>query len=182
MPKDLIPIEIIENKIYFIRNQKVMLDSDLANLYNTETRILNRDIQRNIERFPEDFMFQLTDSEWDSLKSQIGISKSTRGGRRFNPYVFTEYGVLMLSNVLGSKKAINVSIQIVRVFTKLREMALTNKDLSQRLDELENRFMTYSKDTSTDIEDIFRQLKQLTEFTKPPQTKSIGFKIDDNDT
>ena len=118
-----------------------MLDSDLASLYDVETRILNRDVQRNIDRFPDDFMFQLTDDEWELLISQIGISNKGRGGRRFNPYAFTEYGVLMLSNVLGSKKAIAVSIQIVRVFAKLKEMALTNKDLSQRLDELEHTVM-----------------------------------------
>ncbi|MFA6989671.1 MAG: ORF6N domain-containing protein [Candidatus Gastranaerophilaceae bacterium] len=181
MSNDLIPVEIIEHKIYFIRNQKVMLDSDLANLYDIETRILNRDVQRNMERFPNDFMFQLTDYEWESLKSQIGISKEGRGGRRFNPYVFTEYGVLMLSNVLGSKKAITVSIQIIRVFTKLKEMAVTNKELAQRLDDLEYTVMLNAKEARTDIDDILRQLRRLTEFTKSPQTKAIGFKVENKE-
>jgi len=181
MSNELIPIEIIENKIFVIKGHRVMFDSDLANLYDVETRILNRDVQRNIERFPEDFMFQLTDDEWKVLKSQFGISNKGRGGRRFNPYVFTEYGVLMLSNVLGSKKAIAVSIQIVRVFAKLKEISLTNKEISQRIDELENRFMNYAKDTSADINDIFRQLKQLTEITQPAKTQGIGFKIEDKD-
>ena len=179
MTNDIIPIEIIENKIFVIRGHRVMIDSDLANLYDVETRILNRDVQRNIERFPGDFMFQLTDDEWKVLRSQFGISNKGRGGRRFNPYVFTEYGVLMLSNVLSSKKAIAVSIQIVRVFAKLKEIALTNKEISQRIDELEKTVITMSKETRADIEEIFRQLKNLTEITQPVKTQGIGFKIED---
>ena len=119
---EIIPIEIIENKIYVIRGQKIMLDSDLANLYAVETKVLNQAVNRNIDRFPEDFMFQLADSEWETLRSQFVTSKESKGGRRYNPYVFTEYGVLMLSNVLNSKKAVAVSIQIVRVFAKLKEI------------------------------------------------------------
>jgi phage regulator Rha-like protein len=174
---NIVPIELIENKIYIIRGHKVMIDSDLANLYNVETRILNRDVKRNIERFPEDFMFQLTDNEWEILISQIGISMESKGGRRYNPYVFTEYGVLMLSNVLNSKRAIAVSIQIVRVFAKLKEIALTNKELAQRIDELESKFINHAKETRIDIDDIFRQLKQLSEITKPSQDNNIGFQL-----
>ena len=158
---NIVPTELIENKIYIIRGHKVMFDSDLASLYNVETFRLNEAVKRNIERFPEDFMFQLTDDEWKVLISQIAISKKSRGGRRSSPYVFTEYGVLMLSNVLNSKKAIAVSIQIVRVFTKLKEIALTS----------------YARETRTDIDDIFRQLNQLIEVTKPSKTEQIGFKV-----
>ncbi|EKE04060.1 MAG: hypothetical protein ACD_20C00109G0015 [uncultured bacterium] len=174
---NIVPTELIENKIYVIRGHKVMFDSDLANLYNVETRVLNQAVNRNIERFPDDFMFQLTDEEWKVLMSQIVISNKGRGGRQKRPYVFTEYGVLMLSNVLNSKKAIAVSIQIVRVFTKLKEIALTNKELSQRLDELENKFISYARETRIDIDDIFRQLNQLIEVTKPSKTEQIGFKV-----
>ena len=170
---NLIPVEIIENKIFVFRGHKVMLDSDLANLYEVETKRLNEAIKRNIDRFPDDFMFQLSNEERETLISQFAISNKDRGGRRFNPYVFTEHGILMLSNVLNSKKAIAVSIQVVRVFTKLREMALANKDLAQRLDELERTVITISKDTKADIDEIFKQLRYLTDVTKP---NKIGFK------
>lgn len=107
-----IPDHILENKIYFLREQKVMIDTDLAELYGVETRILNQAVNRNKERFPEDFMFQLNKTEWDDLKSQIVIS--SHGGRRTLPYAFTEHGVLMLSSVLNSLKAIQVNIQVMR--------------------------------------------------------------------
>lgn len=175
---DIMPIEIIENKIYVIRGHKVMLDSDLANLYEVPTHRLNEAVKRNIERFPDNFMFQLTNEEWETLISQIAISKEGKGGRRFNPYVFTEHGVLMLSNVLNSKKAIAVSIQIINVFVKLRQTALVNKDLAQRLDELEHTVITMSKDTRADINEIFRQLKNLTEITKPSKSGQVGFKTE----
>lgn len=175
MVNKLIPIEIIENKIYIIRGHKVMLDSDLANLYGVETKVLNQAVKRNADRFPKDFMFQITDDEWIPLRSQIVTSMESKGGRRYNPCVFTEYGVLMLSNVLNSKKAINVSIQIVRVFAKLKEAALTNNELSQRLDELEKRFINYEKETNVEIEEVFNQLRYLSDGIKPDK---IGFKTD----
>jgi len=174
----IIPIQIIENKIFVIRGHKVMLDSDLAVLYDVETKALNRAVKRNLERFPNDFMFQLTNEEWENLRCQIGTSKTEYGGRRYSPYVFTEHGVLMLSNLLNSKKAVAVSIQIMRTFVKLREIALINKDTAQRLDELEKTVITLAKDTQTDIQDIFRQLRNLAEITKPSQTGQIGFKSD----
>jgi hypothetical protein len=177
MAKELIPIEIIENKIFVIREQKVMVDTYLAELYGVETKNLNKAVQRNIDRFPEDFMFKLTDSEWEILRFQIGTSIEGKGGRRFNPYVFTEQGVAMLSSVLNSKRAIAVNVQIMRIFVKIRKLSQTNKDLSQRLDEIEKQFMIYAKDTSTDIDDIFRQLKQLSDITKTPVKKGIGFKL-----
>lgn len=110
----------IKNMIYFIRDQKVMLDSDLANLYNVETKRLNEQVKRNIKRFPPDFMFQLTTDEFESLKSQIATSKEGRGGKQKLPHVFTENGVAMLSGILNSDRAINVNISIMRIFTKLR--------------------------------------------------------------
>lgn len=115
-----IPIEKIESKIYSIRNQKVMFDRDRAELYAVETRILVQAVKRNINRFPDDFMFQLSKNEFDSLRSQFVISK--KGGRTYLPYAFTENGVAMLSSVLNSERAINVNIQIMRVFTRLRNM------------------------------------------------------------
>ena len=118
---DIVPIERITNKIYLMRGMKVMLDRDLAELYDVETRTLVQAIKRNKQRFPPDFMFQLSKDEFDSLRSQIVISKG-RGGRRYPPYAFTEQGVAMLSSVLNSDRAIQVNIQIMRAFTKLREM------------------------------------------------------------
>ncbi|MDI6751755.1 MAG: ORF6N domain-containing protein, partial [bacterium] len=117
----LVPIERIENKILLIRGQKVMLDRELAELYEVPTRRLNEQVKRNIRRFPEDFMFQLTKEEFENWKSQIAISNSERMGLRHKPYAFTEHGILMLSSVLNSERAILVNIQIMRTFTKLRE-------------------------------------------------------------
>src|SRR4030042_6237664 len=121
----IIPQEIIENKILFIRGKKVMLDKDLAMLYGVETKVLNQAIKRNITRFPEDFMFQLTSEEFQNLRSQIVTS--SWGGQRYFPYAFTENGVAMLSSVLNSERAVDVNIQIMRTFTRLREMLLTHR-------------------------------------------------------
>jgi hypothetical protein len=118
----LVPVEMIEKRIYLIRGKKVMLDSDLAGLYKVETRTLIQAVKRNINRFPSDFMFQLNYQEVASLRSQIVISKTGRGGRRYQPYVFTEQGVAMLSSVLNSERAIEVNIHIMRAFVKLREI------------------------------------------------------------
>jgi len=177
MSNELVPIVIIENKIFVIRGQKVMLDSDLAQLYEVETKRINEAVKRNIDRFPKDFMFQLNDDEWNILRSQIVTFDKVI--RKYKPYVFTEHGVLMLSSVLNSKRAIAVNIQIMRVFTKLREIALINKDTAQRLDELEKTVITLAKDTQIDIQEIFQQLRNLTEITNTPDTKQIGFKIAD---
>jgi len=177
----------IQNLIYEIRNQKVMLDSDLAILYGIQTHRLNEAVKRNIQRFPIDFMFQLTKGEYESLISQIaisnnsstlisqnGISKSKRGGRRTMPYVFTEHGILMLSSVLNSEQAIEINIQIMRIFVQIKQFALTNKELTKRLDEMEYRFIKYAKDMNINIADIYKQLNYLTDITKPSQ---IGFII-----
>lgn len=171
--KEIIPIQIIENKIYIIRGLKVMLDSDLAYLYGVDTKVLNQAVKRNIDRFPEDFMFQLSDDEWQSLRSQfVTLNKVIR---KYKPYVFTEQGVAMLSGILNSKRAVAMNIQIMRTFIKLRELALTNKDLTQRLDEMEHRFIQYARDMNINIEDIYKQLNYLTDITRPSK---VGFKTE----
>lgn len=173
---DLIPVQIIENKIFVIRGHKVMLDSDLAKLYNVETKVLNQAVKRNIKRFPDEFMFQMTQEEFSDLKSQFVTS--SWGGKRKLPYAFTEHGVLMLSSVLNSEKAIQINIQIIKVFNKLRQISLTHKELSGRLDELEKSFINYTKENNIDIEEILLQLKYLTEITQTKQTGQIGFKTE----
>jgi len=134
----LVPDDIVMSRIYYIREQKVMLDRDLAELYGVETKQLKRQVNRNMDRFPEDFMFQLTDLEYNALRRQIGTLR--RGEHvKYLPYVFTEQGVAMLSGVLNSKKAIAVNIQIVRIFTRLRKMFLDNTDLRLALEELRKK-------------------------------------------
>jgi hypothetical protein len=162
-----IPDEIIMTKIYFVRNQKVMIDSDLAELYGVETRRLNEQVKRNISRFPEDFMFQLTETEFENLKSQIATS--SWGGRRKSPYVFTEHGVLMLSSVLNSERAISVNIQIMRIFTKVREMLTDNLSVKLEIQEIKKKLANQDKN----IELVFTYLDELIEkqdnhgFTNP---------------
>ncbi len=131
-------LECINEMIYIIRGQKVMLDSDLAKLYGVETKALNRQVRRNLIRFPEDFMFQLTKEEYESLKCQIGTSKEGRGGKQKHPLVFTENGVAMLSSVLKSDQAALVNIAIMRIFTKLRSFRLLEKNLVNRINRLES--------------------------------------------
>ncbi len=169
----ILPDEVVINKIYLIRGQKVMLDRDLADLYGVETRTLNQAVKRNIERFPEDFMFQLNEEEFENLKSQIVTS--SWGGIRKLPLAFTEQGVAMLSSVLNSSTAVQMNIQIIRVFTRMREIALTHKDILLKLERLEKE-VTESKQ---DITLIFQALKKL--LTTPQEKrKRIGFKSDDD--
>lgn len=139
MVETLSKLDIVQNQIYVIRGHKVMLDSDLAKLYEVKTKVLNQAVKRNIERFPEDFMFQLADLEWENLRSQIVTSKVIPGGRNYNPYVFTEQGVSMLSSVLRSEKAIKVNIQIMRAFVAMRQMLNTTQEMQKRLVDLEAR-------------------------------------------
>lgn len=141
----IIPEDILLNKIYEIRGHKVMLDSDLAELYGVETRTLNQAIKRNIERFPEDFMFQLTKEEWSSLISQIVTSKKGRGGTRKLPFAFTEHGVLMLSSVLNSQQAIQVNIQIVRIFTRLRNLLSDHTELQLEIADIKEHLQNHDK-------------------------------------
>lgn len=130
-------LEQIKEMIYVIRGQKVMLDSDLAKLYGVDTKTLNRQVKRNQSRFPKDFMFQLNDDEFESLRYQIGTSKEGRGGRRYQPLVFTENGVAMLSGILNSETAVEVNIAIMRIFTKLRSFHMLEKNLENRINRLE---------------------------------------------
>lgn len=167
----MIPDELVINKIYLIHGQKVMIDRDLAELYRVETRVLNQAIRRNIDRFPEDFMFQLTDKEFENWKSQIVISNSEKMGLRKKPFAFTEQGVAMLSSVLNSETAIRVNIQIIRVFTKMRELLSTHKDILLQLEKMEKKLTGHDEDITL----IFRYLKQLLNPPQPPRPK-IGFK------
>ena len=130
---------LIAEKVYWVRNEKVIMDRDLATLYQVETGALNRAVQRNLKRFPEDFMFQLTAEEAEALRSQTGISKSGRGGRRYLPYAFTEQGVAMLSSVLHSPRAIDVNVAIMRTFVQLRQLMDSNRELARRIGALEKK-------------------------------------------
>ncbi len=145
-----------------------MLDKDLAEMYGVKTKELNKAVKRNKERFPEDFMFQLTKKEAVNLRFQIGTS--SRGGRRYIPYVFTQEGVAMLSSVLNSKRAIQVNIAIMRAFVKLREVLLTHKDLAQKLEELERKYQLHE----TDIQVIFEAIKKLLEPPDEPPKPRFG--------
>ena len=168
--EDLISIENTETMIFLIRGEKVMLDRDLALLYGVETKILNRAVKRNLQRFPLDFMFQLTEDEAEALRCQIGTSNKGRGGRRYLPYVFTEQGVAMLSTVLSSERAITVNIGIMRAFVKLRQLAASNTELARRLDELESK---YDKQFKV----VFDAIRKLMA-TPVPRRKEIGFVSD----
>ena len=163
--------ELISNKIYFIRNQKVMLDRDLAMLYGIETRVLKQAVKRNISRFPEDFMFELSQIEFNNLKSQIVTS--SWGGTRKLPSVFTEHGVLMLSSILNSDKAIQTNIQIMRIFSKVRQMLIDTTDLKIDILQIQKKLENHDKN----IELVFSYLDELTDKkeSKTPRTK-IGYK------
>lgn len=164
---ELIPIEIIENKIFVIRGQKVMLDRDLAQLYEVETKDLNRAVKRNKGRFPESFMFQLDNDEWKNLRCQFVTANNSINKIRSNPYVFTEHGTLMLSSVLNSKRAIAVSIQVIEVFDKLKQFALNQNQLADRISSLEQAFMNYAKDNNEENEDLRKAVNYLLDITKP---------------
>jgi len=168
----LIPDELVMNKIYIIRGKKVMIDTDLAELYSVATKRLKEAVRRNIVRFPEDFMFELTQSECDSLRTQFATLKTGRGQHtKFRPFAFTEQGVSMLSGVLNSETAIRVHIQIIRVFAKMRELLLTHKDILLQLEKIEKKLSGHGED----IQLIFQYLKQLLNPQQPPRRK-IGFR------
>ena len=172
-----VPVEIIQNKIYFIRGHKVMFDKDLANLYDVPTFRLNEQVKRNMKRFPVDFMFQLTKKESDNLISQFAIS--SWGGTRKLSYVFTEQGVAMLSSVLNSDRAIEVNIQIMRVFTKLREIMLSHKDLARKIEDLERKFQEKFNEHDKKFIFVFDAIKQLLKEKKetPKRRAPLGFQI-----
>ena len=166
-------LQLIQSKIYEIRGQRVMLDFDLAELYEVETRVLNQAVKRNIDRFPADFMFQLDKSEWNSLRSQIVIIETGRGQHsKYLPLAFTEQGLAMLSGVLNSAKAIEVNIAIMRAFVYIRQYALSHKDLTDKLKELENKY-------DTQFSDVYQALNYLLEKDKQEmdqrQRKKIGY-------
>ena len=164
----LIPVERIEQAIYFIRGEKVMLDRDLAALYGVETRSLKQAVRRNIARFPRDFMFVLSSSEFQNWRSQFVISNSERQGLRHPPMAFTEHGILMLSSVLNSKRAKQVNIEIMRAFVRLRQILASNVELSRRLDELESKY-------DSQFKVVFDALRQLMT-PAPARQKRIGFR------
>ncbi|PBJ12698.1 ORF6N domain-containing protein [Flavobacterium sp. ACN6] len=155
--QSLLSEETISNKIYFIRNQKVMLAFDLAILYNVETKRLNEQVKRNSSRFPEDFMFQLTESEFKNLKSQIATS--SWGGSRTLPFAFTEHGILMLSSILKSDKAIQTNIQIMRIFTKVRQMLQDTTEIKVDILQIQKKLENHDKN----IELVFSYLDELTD-------------------
>jgi hypothetical protein len=185
MSSDALTVQV-ERRIYLIRGEKVMLDYDLAFLYGVETKVLNRAVKRNIDRFPSDFFFQLTVDELDSLRCQIGTSKTasrgdwtnlrfqigtsrrgSHGGRRYLPYAFTEHGVAMLSSVLRSKRAVQVNIAIMRTFVRLREMLLSNADLARKLNALEKKY-------DAQFKVVFDAIRELMTPPEPPR-RQIGF-------
>lgn len=171
----------IESRILSLREQRVMLDSDLAVLYDVQTKVLVQAVKRNAERFPADFMFQLSPEEWAALRSQTVTSNTGRGGRRTAPYVFTEQGVAMLSSVLGSPRAIAVNIEIMRTFVRVRALVTTHQDLARRLSELEEktelidmRQESFSSNTRNQLRQVFDAIKALTTPPDPPR-RPIGF-------
>ena len=167
--KQLIPLEMIENKIFLIRNSKVMLDRNLAMLYGVETKALNQAVRRNLERFPKDFMFQLTKNEIDSLRSQIVTLK--RGQHlKYLPYVFTEHGILMLSSVLNSHRAILVNIEIMRIFTRLRGMLANHVELRRKIEDMEKKY-------DLQFKVVFDTIKKLLDPRQKPKNNPIGFHV-----
>lgn len=169
-----VPDEIVLRKIYMIRDQKVMLDRDLAELYDVETKYLKRAVKRNISRFPNDFMFELTEKELSDLRCQIGTS--SWGGARYSPLAFTEQGVAMLSSVLSSERAITVNIQIIRIFTRMRQLLSTHKEILHKLEQVEKKDMEHDEKLLL----IFDYLKQLEQAKQDQQEfknrRSIGFR------
>lgn len=170
MKKSPVIPNIIEKKILIIRGQKVMLDRDLADLYGVTTFNLNKAVKRNRDRFPEDFMFQLTQEEFKNLTFHFGISRW--GGTRRPPYAFTEQGVAMLSSVLNSKRAVRVNIEIMRAFVRLREILSTHKDLARKLSGLESK---YDKQFAV----VFEAIRRLMSPPEPPPKRRIGFRIEE---
>ena len=169
-----VPDEIVMNKIYFIRGQKVMIDTDLAELYGVETKVLKQAVKRNTERFPEDFMFEMNKQEFVNLRSQFVTSSLTHGGVRYLPMIFTVQGVAMLSSILNSKKAIAVNIQIIRIFTRIRQMLMDNTELRLEIEKIKKKLDNHDKN----MEVVFQYLDELLEKKeKPIPRKAIGYKI-----
>jgi hypothetical protein len=164
--ESIVPVERIQRTILFIRDEKVILDKDLAILYGVETKVLNQAVSRNLDRFPPDFMFQLTDSEYQCLRSQIVTSKE-RGGRQYKPYAFTEQGVAMLSSVLRSRRAVEVNIAIMRTFVQLRKILADNSLLRHKIESLERKY-------DEQFQQVFAVLEQMLD-ESPEDKKQIGY-------
>lgn len=184
----LLPLETITHRILLLRGQKVLLDADLATLYGVETKVLLQAVKRNLERFPNDFMFQLTNQEFNVLRSQSVTSSSEAldtlrwGGRRTAPYAFTEQGVAMLSSVLSSSQAVQVNIAIMRAFVKLRELAMTHHDLAKQLDALEEKTEvmamqhdSFARNTRAQLKQVFDAIRELMTPPEPQKKRPIGF-------
>lgn len=168
----LIPMERVISSVVLVRNHKVLMDSDLAEMYGVETKYLVRAFLRNLNRFPSDFAFQLSQQEWESLRCQIGTSKElSRGGRRYAPYVFTEQGVAMLSSVLKSKRAVQVNIAIMRAFVELREMLGSHKDLARKLEAMEKKY-------DSQFKIVFDAIRELMKPPETPARRKIGFVVE----
>ncbi|MBU3012475.1 ORF6N domain-containing protein [Polaribacter vadi] len=171
----IVPDEIISNKIYLIRNQKVMLDRDLAELYQVETRVLKQAVKRKLNRFPEDFMFELTKIEFENWRSQFVTSNSDKMGLRYAPMVFSEQGVAMLSSVLNSDRAISVNIKIIRIFTKMRDLLNDNLSLRLEIEDIKKKMNNHDKN----IELVFSYLDELVERKEEKKERTqIGYKKD----
>jgi hypothetical protein len=171
----VVPEEVLISKIFEVRGHSVMLDEDLADLYEVETKQLKRQVRRNIDRFPDDFMFELTQEEFENLRSQIGTSKW--GGVRYVPMAFTEQGVAMLSSVLNSARAIKVNIQIIRLFTRMRAMLLNYKELFLKLEQLEKKVGAHDED----IQLVFAYLKKLLPTPEQVDRRRVGFRRPNED-
>ena len=168
-----VPVHVIERRIYLIRGQRVMLDSDLAELYRVETRALVQSVKRNIERFPEDFMFQLTTEEAEAMRSQTVIA--SKRNIRYQPYAFTEHGVAMLSAVLKSDRAVRMSIFIVRAFVQLRELLATNKELARKVEQLEAAQTQQARTQQQHAAILVSVVQDIQKLKNPPVTRAIGF-------
>jgi hypothetical protein len=175
-----LPLETITQRIVLLRGQKVLMDSDLAALYGVETRRLNEQVRRNLERFPKDFIFEVTDDEFSNLKSHFATS--SWGGRRKRPLAFTEHGAIMAASVLKSPRAVDVSVYVVRAFVQLRELVVSNKELALRLDDLEHKTElmslkhdTFEHETRVQLKQIFDAIRELMAPPDPVKKRSIGF-------
>lgn len=175
---NLLPDEIIMNKIYLIRQQKVMLDRDLAILYGVETKRLKEAVRRNLIRFPEDFMFEMTINEFEQWRGDYELTPEDKMGLRYSPFCFTEQGVTMLSCILNSETAIRVNIQIIRIFTRMRELVSSNNEILLKLEQMENKLLKNQEKMNQHDEDInliFKYIKKLLNSGNPPR-EQIGFK------
>lgn len=175
-----IPDEVITSKIYFIRRKNVMLDQDLAELYNVETKRLNEQVKRNLNRFPNDFMFQLNNEEFNNLRSQFATANWEK--RRTNPYAFTEHGVLMLSSVLNSDRAINVNIRVIRIFSRMREILSAHKDILFQLDQIQQQLAEHDNSILLIFEYIEQLEQEKQQLSEQQNRRRIGFGRSDEDS